>query len=301
MDSSISGLGYVGLQVSNVDAWHDLLTTVFALEHRPAPELSQYRMDTWKQRLSLYPSAADGVAHLGWEVSDRAAVDALKHTLSAADVAATDLTREECEERGVLGGTWFRDPFMQVRHELFWGPTILSEQFAPARPMQGYVTGDHGMGHVVLMTPRQEDAVAFFTEVLGFRVSDIMDFGGERWGGHYRHVFLHCNARHHSMAIMSPPAGGEGEVLNHLALTVQSFDDLGYAYDIVREKQIPVLMTLGRHVNDLATSFYVGNPSQSAIEMAWGGVEIGDDWSVKHYDDTKIWGHHLYLPPRPLG
>jgi hypothetical protein len=99
---------------------------------------------------------------------------------------------------------------------------------------------------------------------------------------------------------MSPPAGGANGDLNHLALTVRDFDDLGYAYDIVRDNRIPVVMTLGRHVNDLATSFYVANPSRSAIEMTWGGLQVDENWVVKHYDDTRIWGHHLFLPPQPL-
>tara|TARA_R110001592_G_scaffold363371_1_gene685462 strand:+ start:67619 stop:68518 length:900 start_codon:yes stop_codon:yes gene_type:complete len=297
---SISSLGYVGLNVSDIDGWHALLTSVFALERRDSDSLHQYRMDTWSQRLSLHADTGDGIAYVGWEVTDEQAVDSLTRKLEAAGVHVEALPAKECSERAMLAGVWFVDPVMGVRHELFYGPTILSEQFAPARPMQGYITGDQGMGHVVLMTSQQTEAVHFFTNVLGFKVSDVMDFGGEEWGGYFRHVFMHCNSRHHSLAIMSPPTGDAEGKLNHLALTVQSFDDVGYAYDIVRHQKIPVLMTLGKHVNDLATSFYVGTPSQSAIEMTYGGISVGENWTVKHYDDTKIWGHHLYLPPRPL-
>lgn len=302
MKHSVRSLGYVGLNVSNAAAWNELLTSVFALERRADAKdgVQQYKMDRWSHRMSLYADEADSIAYVGWEAQDAHAIAALTEQLEAASVEVTELTEAQCAERSVLSGIAFRDPVMNIPNEVFCGATIESQQFSPPRPMQGYVTGEHGMGHVVLMTTKQQEAVDFYCDVLGFEVSDIMDFGGEQWGGDFRHVFLHCNSRHHSLAIMSPPAGGDDGTLNHLALTVKSFDDLGYAYDIVREKQIPVLMTLGRHVNDLATSFYVGNPSHSAIEMTHGGIEVGDNWVIKRYDDTKIWGHHVSLPPKPL-
>lgn len=302
MNTAIKSLGYLGLNVTDAESWNVLLQGVFALELRDqepgGPQ--HYKMDRQHHRISVYPNASDDIAHIGWEVVDQDSLKTISETLAASSISVTAFTPEDCTERSVLGGAFFHDPVMKIRNELFYGATIESSQFNPSRAMQGYVTGDQGMGHLVLMTTRQQEAVDFYCDVLGFRVSDVMDFGGEKWGGKYRHVFLHCNSRHHSLAIMSPPAGGSDGSLNHFALTVRDFDDVGYAYDIVREKQIPVLMTLGKHVNDLATSFYVGNPSQSAIEMTYGGIEVQDDWTVKHYDDTKIWGHHTYLPPRPL-
>lgn len=302
MKTMIKSLGYLGLNVIDTDSWHGLLTSVFALESREkessGPAL--YRMDLQHHRLAIYGGESDGITYIGWEVENEKSITTITENLKVAGVSATVLTDKQCAERAILGGVYFNDPVMGVRNELYYGATIESRPFAPSRPHQGYVTGDQGMGHIVLMTTRQQDAVDFYCDVLGFKVSDIMDFGGEDWGGEYRHVFLHCNSRHHSLAIMSPPAGGPDGSLNHFALTVQDFDDIGYAYDIVRAEKIPVLMTLGKHTNDYATSFYLGNPSHSAIEMTYGGIAVGDDWSVKHYDDTKIWGHHLYLPPRPL-
>lgn len=298
----ISSLGYIGLNVTDAASWEDLLISVFALQRCDDGQATprKYRIDEWHHRLALYESQEDSVAYIGWELAGELEMAVAHSTIESTGTTVAPLSKDECAERAVLEGFWFVDPVMRVRQEIFRGATVSSDLFSPARPMQGYVTGTHGMGHVVLMTEHQEAAVDFFTTALGFRVSDIMDFGGPSWGGYYRHVFLHCNSRHHSLAIMSPPAGGNDGDLNHLALTVRSFDDIGYAYDIARKKQTPVLMTLGKHINDLATSFYLATPSGSAIEMAYGGIEITENWSVKHYDDTKIWGHHVRLPPRPL-
>jgi len=302
MTTQIKSLGYLGLNATNEKAWDELLTGAFALEKKAqgSQGSQRYKMDRQHHRIAIYKQSSDGIAYIGWEVADQKSIKTIAKKLELSSVKVTSFTPEDCAERAVMGGAFFHDPIMNIRNELFYGATIEAKPFQPTRAMQGYVTGEQGMGHIVLMTTRQEEVVDFYCDVLGFSVSDIMDFGGEKWGGEYRNVFLHCNSRHHSLAIMSPPAGGPDASLNHFALTVNDFDDLGYTYDIVREQSIPVVMTLGKHVNDFATSFYLANPSGSSIEMAYGGIEIEADWVVKHYDDTKIWGHNLYLPPRPL-
>lgn len=309
---SIRGLGYIGLAVSDLAAWRRFLARVFAMELTERPDGAvDARIDRWHRRFTLRAADADGLACIGWEVTDRAALETLVARVreasgvrgangGSARAAVREFTAGESRERGVLGGASFVDPIFGVTHEVFHGPTIVKAQYAPARAFGAYETGDLGLGHIVLMTPHQDHAIAYFRDVLGFRESDSMSFGGERWGGDYRMVFMHCNSRHHSLAIMSPPAPGPGTPLNHIALTVRDADDIGYAYDIVIEDQVPVLMTPGRHINDLSTSFYVATPSGFAMEMAHGGVSIGENWKTSHYTDTKIWGHHLILPPAPV-
>ena len=66
--------------------------------------------------------------------------------------------------------------------------------FTPGRPMSGFVTGEQGLGHVVLIVPDLAAAEAFYTDVLGFRLSDSVEAGLSL-------RFLHCAghaARHHT-------------------------------------------------------------------------------------------------------
>ncbi len=300
MQSGIRSLGYLGLDVSNVEAWDNLLQKVFALQLREerVGGAWQYKMDRHRSRLSLHPGDADGIAYAGWELESKAALAAHVDSLKAASIEVSPLSEQECADRAVASGVVFQDPVLGLRTELFHGAIVECRKFQPPRAINGYVTGEQGMGHFVMMTSRLQEAVDFYANVLGFSMSDTMDFGPPAQQS--KLVFMHCNLRHHSLALMTPPPGAPDGELNHIALTMRDFDDVGYAYDIVREEGIPVLMTLGKHSNDLATSFYVANPSQSAIEMSWGGIEIGEDWVVRHYDDTKIWGHAMYMPPRPL-
>jgi 3,4-dihydroxy-9,10-secoandrosta-1,3,5(10)-triene-9,17-dione 4,5-dioxygenase len=54
-------------------------------------------------------------------------------------------------------------------------------------------------------------------------------------------------------------------------------DDIGTALDLVNEREMRLAMTLGRHTNDLMTSFYVRTPSGFEIEYGTGGLLVDDD------------------------
>src|SRR5205823_13179104 len=113
-----------------------------------------------------------------------------------------------------------------------------------------FVTGEQGLGHVVLIIPDLRAAERFYVDVLGFRPSDTIDMG-------FTVRFFHCAthaARHHTLAISAVP-GMVG--MHHLMLEVNTLDDVGTALDAVNARQIPLAMSLGRHTNDLMTSFYV--------------------------------------------
>ena len=81
------------------------------------------------------------------------------------------ITREELDERRVQELVRFRDPFDNV-FELFHGITY------EARPVvtpyaATFVTGDQGMGHIVLPVTDDVEALRFYRDTLGFRLRDF--------------------------------------------------------------------------------------------------------------------------------
>jgi hypothetical protein len=61
-----------------------------------------------------------------------------------------------------------------------------------------------------------------------------------------------------------------------------------------------VSVTLGRHTNDLMTSFYAKTPSSFMVECGWGGREIDPStWKpFEMKDGPSLWGHErVWLPP----
>ncbi len=100
----------------------------------------------------------------------------------------------------------------------------------------GFVTGDQGLGHIVLQVPNIEEANKFYVDVLGFRLSDRIT------NDQFTVRFYHVNGRHHSLALAEYP-GHVG--FNHLMLEVECMDDLGRLIDLLDSHDTEVMQTLG--------------------------------------------------------
>ncbi len=286
----VNSLGYVALDVSDLDAWLDLATSVFGLEVRrrsgsPAIDL---RMDEHHHRLTLTPGDRDGVAAIGWEVDTMARLGALVETLRSRQIEVTAGTAAQCTDRKVKALFCFTEPLIGVPTEIYFGPLASNTPFAPSRSITGYHTGGGlGLGHVVFWVRDLAAAIAFYTDVMGFRVSDFI-----AWDDNDA-VFLHCNPRHHTLALMQEAPGRPAGALNHIMLEARSYDDVGYGYDIVRDKGIPVMIEPGKHSNDHMQSFYLQTPSGFWMEYGFGGRAIGPDWQIRTYDAPMLWGHRM--------
>jgi extradiol dioxygenase len=267
----IRALSYIGFTSPAAEAWRTFGPEVLGLElAADAPDGGvRLRVDDAEHRITIHPGAADDLAYLGWQVDDPVA------TIDAVESAGITV------ERGDVAA--FTDP-CGFRHELTTGLPA-GTPFAPGRPMSGFVTGEQGLGHVVLMVPDLVAGERLYIEVLGFEPSDSIEAGVSL-------RFLHCPghaARHHTVALAEVP---RRVGMHHLMLEVRSLDDVGTAVDIVNERQIPLAMSLGRHTNDLMTSFYVRTPSGFEIEYGTGGVVIDDDtWEVGIHHAQSLWGH----------
>jgi 2,3-dihydroxybiphenyl 1,2-dioxygenase len=264
----IKNLAYIGFTSPAAEEWRSFGPEVLGAELAPdGPDGAvRLRVDDAVHRITIHRGERNDLAYLGWEVDD------LDATL--AQVEATGLTVKDDA---------FIDPF-GFRHELVTN-VERGAPFTPGRPMAGFVTGEQGLGHVVLIVPDLAAGVAFFTDVLGFRTSDTVEDGVSL-------QFLHCAghaARHHTVALASAP-GMVG--MHHLMLEVTTLDDVGTALDIVNQREMRLAMTLGRHTNDLMTSFYVRTPSGFEIEYGTGGLVVDDDtWEVAEHHSQSIWGH----------
>ena len=287
---AVSALGYVALNVSDIDTWVDQMTSIFAMEVVPRVDSDaiDLRIDEMHHRFTLYPGDEDSVAAVGWEVNSLQDMNALVGRLRHYGVDVTECTEAERDERRVSKLYRFVDPASGMKSELFHAPEVGQFQFTPPRGISGYKTKGLGLGHIVCITKDYEESKRFYTEVMGFSISDYIVWDNKVMDA----TFLHCNARHHSLAIMPPFGSFEGGELNHIMLEAQSLDDVGCAYDIVRDKQIPLLFEMGKHTNDHVHSFYMFTPSGFAMELGYGGRLIDEGkWQIRSYDAPMLWGH----------
>lgn len=284
----ITSLSYVGFESPAADAWRsfgpEVLGAMLANHLDGAVAL---RFDERAARLMIHEAETDDLAYVGWDCGDEAGVAAAAERVEAAGL---DTSHEPAiaELRNVAQCVSFTDPF-GFRHELTHGLADVGP-FHPGRPLTGgFVTGEGGLGHLVMMVPDLDAGMAFYLDALGFLVSDHIEAGMSL-------RFLHCNSRHHTIALGAVP-GMVG--LHHLMLEVTNLDDVGTALDLVNERELPLAMTLGRHTNDLMTSFYVRTPSGFEIEYGTGGLLIDDDeWKVTTHGAQSSWGHKT--PDKPL-
>ncbi len=286
----LQGLGYAGFGSDRLDDWRQFGTSLVGLQAvERGPQLLAFRMDDRKQRIVIDRSMADGARFFGWEVADRAALDALAAKLEAAHIDVTSEPQTLADARRVRALISFRDPAGN-RLEAFYGAEIDDAPFSPGRSISGFRTGPLGLGHAVLTVDDIDPVMAFYVDVLGFGLSDYMQKP-------FRAYFFHVNARHHSLALIETGKNG----MHHLMVELFSLDDVGQSYDVALSEPDRVSVTLGRHTNDFMTSFYCKTPSSFMVECGWGGREIDPaTWQpVEMQDGPSLWGHErVWLPPR---
>ena len=286
----VDSLGYLALNVSKPDDWRNMLEQVFGMEPIPraGTDCIDYRLDSHHHRFTLYSSHEDSIAALGWEVTSEARLDELAQALRDRQVDVTLGSEELRAERRVRKLYTYTCPMVGAKSEIFYGPLVPNTAFAPRRGISGYKTGNQGLGHIAFWVKDQSAAVAFYREVMGFDISDYI-----AWDVHDG-VFMHCNARHHTVAFLKEGVGPAGAIM-HVMLEATSMDDIGYGYDIVRDLGIPVTIEPGKHSNDHMQSFYLQTPSGFWMEYGFGGREIGPDWEIKSYDQPMLWGHRVQV------
>jgi extradiol dioxygenase len=289
---SIRLLGYIGIDTTALAEWRDISSTVLAFETVAVPPQGQtgalyFRMDELQHRIAVYPANRNGLRHLGWQVDDQAALEACCSRLERSGHAVVRESASMAAERAVRELISFRDK-EGFRHEIYWGQLVAERPFRPTRPSAGFVTGHQGLGHVVLAAADRAGLVAFFQQVFDFKLSDTITLHGVDI------TFLRCNSRHHTLAIMAPGLGVTAGEMHHVLFEFKELNDVGRAYDLVQEQQVPLILTLGRHVNDHMVSFYFKSPSSVGIEVGYGARTVDDDtWVPEHYNYAGLWGHRL--------
>lgn len=282
---AITSLAYVGVQSPEYKEWEDFAPAVLGMQLAdPGPDGTQFlKMDDRHHRIAVHPGERNRLDYLGWEVATEDDFEQTVEQLRRAGVEPEPLTDQELESRRCRRVVHFLDP-AGIRHEIAYAQLMQPDSFHPPRRLSGFVTAGQGLGHAVLMVPDTDSAISFYRSALGFKLSDVVDT-------FLQLSFLHCNPRHHSLALASIPAV---RGLHHIMVQLDNLDDVGRAYDICRERQVPISMTLGRHTNDRMVSFYLRTPSGFDIEYGWGALDVDlNNWVVSSMDSASIWGHHV--------
>jgi 3,4-dihydroxy-9,10-secoandrosta-1,3,5(10)-triene-9,17-dione 4,5-dioxygenase len=292
MTGLISSLGYLRIASADPEAWREFGTRVLGMvEGRgPDPAAVYLRMDDFPARLVIVPGEQEQLLASGWEVADERALAEVADVLAAAGTPVKTGEAAELADRRV-GRLLHADDPSGNSLEIFCGAALDNR---PAVSPYGnvFVTGDQGLGHVVLPAASDAETLSFYTDLLGFRLRDSMRMPGEFFGKPGEQVwmrFLGCCPRHHSLALapMNPAAG-----IVHLMIESAALDDVGRALDRCIRRKATISSTLGRHANDLMVSFYVQTPGGFDIEYGTGGLVVDDaTWVSRESTAVSLWGH----------
>ncbi|HET6166207.1 MAG TPA: VOC family protein [Marmoricola sp.] len=291
----IKSMGYIRVASTDLDAWRTFAEKVLGLAvgRGPDPENLYYRIDEVSARIVVFPSDVDQLSATGWEVADHVALQNARVHLKEAGVVFEEGTPDELAERRVQELIRFADPWDNV-FELFHGITYESRPVVTPYAAT-FVTGDQGMGHIVIPVTDDVEALRFYTEVLGFRLRDSMsmpgEFVGKEPGSKVWLRFLGVNPRHHSLAFLPMPNPAK---CVHVMLEVDKLDHVGRALERVRKHKAPLSATLGRHMNDEMVSFYVRSPGGFDVEFGCEGLQVDDHrWVARESTAVSYWGHNF--------
>jgi 3,4-dihydroxy-9,10-secoandrosta-1,3,5(10)-triene-9,17-dione 4,5-dioxygenase len=289
----IKALGYVRIGTAKSGEWDHFMTQVVGAMRgeSPAKDVATYRIDDRPFRFWVEQAEQDRLIAAGYEVGGADELAALRAKISELGRDVVEGDDEQASARGVSAFFSTSDPSGNGL-EFFWGDKRDDVEFVSEVGVEGFVTGEMGMGHVVFATPNFEDSHAFYnaigfsdTDTPRFRFSDDPNDPGMGF------AFMHAeNGRHHSVAIAESPVPPSACI--HLMLEMTSQSDVGRCHDRMRRNKVPESASIGRHVNDQTFGFYMQTPSGFDIEIGADPLVIDPaTWTPTAHAVPSEWGH----------
>ncbi|MFC3100688.1 VOC family protein [Altererythrobacter lauratis] len=246
--SRVTEIRYVGYGVADLAAESAFYAENWGLEQVPADDGMAYFRAVGSPAhhvVRLRQSDANHVDVIALAADSRADVDALHGRVAAAECRIIHAPRDLTSPGGGYGFRFFSPdglPF-EISSDVATGPvrTVDRWEGIPLR-----------ISHIVLHSPDHKAMVAFFTDVLGFRVSD--------WLGDFM-CFLRCNSAHHRVAILPGPP-----CLNHVAYDMTNVDGMLRGVSRLKQRDIDIRWGPGRHTAGDNTFSYFVTPMGFAVE-----------------------------------
>jgi len=138
------------------------------------------------------------------------------------------------------------------------------------------------IGHAVIFVSDLERSKRFYTDVLGFKISDIYP-GSMMPGGM---VFLRCNSDHHCLALVGEGDAGKAKKLHHLAFELATLDEVFRARDHLKKHGATITYE-GRRRAGCQVSVEFLDPDGHHLELYWGVDQIGSDGRSRPWDEWR--------------
>jgi catechol 2,3-dioxygenase len=271
----LTGLRGVDLGVRDVAAAARFFTDVWRLSAVAERNGAVYLRGAGAHHhiLSLHPRAEPQLLCVNLAAATKEHVDQLHARAKAAGAAQIESPAAVAEPGGGYGFV-FMDPEGRVVRVIAGDARHADAAAAPDRPIK--------ITHLVLNTPKQEEAAAFWVAALGFKVSDRSLL-----------TFIRCNSDHHSVAFHP----GESSSLHHIAFEMADFDAVMRGAGRMRDAGRPVEWGPGRHGPGNNVFTYFVGPEDFVIEYTAEIEQVDDRTPVRAPKDwayppsrSDLWG-----------
>ena len=139
------------------------------------------------------------------------------------------------------------------------------------------------IGHIVINVRDVAKSAEFYTQVLGFQISDV--YPDEMVSGGM--VFMRCNPDHHGIALVgSMQETNPNAELNHIAFEVGSLDEVIRARDHLARNNVQIDFA-GRRRAGCQIAVEFRDPDGHRLEIYWGIDQIGSDGKSRARDEWK--------------
>jgi catechol 2,3-dioxygenase-like lactoylglutathione lyase family enzyme len=288
----------VTIGVPNVDQ-NIAYYSEFGLEHRGEGKFST--RDGGEQ-LRLVPTPIRRLIELGVGVDDPDDVARIAARLEGLAVAK-ELARDVLRATEPISGVTVR---VEVATRIAQMPVPAVEQNAPGRIVRvGRAPGvlrdtpvrPRKLGHAVIGTTDLPATMGFFTEGIGFKVSDYISDKG---------AFMRCSTDHHNVLALSAPVSF---LLHHTSWQVDDIDDIGRgATNMLTGNPERHVWGLGRHHAGSNFFWYLKDPAGNFSEYYADMDCIPDDeiWEPEVFEGAQglyNWGPQpppSFLEPEDL-
>lgn len=133
------------------------------------------------------------------------------------------------------------------------------------------------LGHVVLRVSDLERSAAFYTQILGFKVSDVYPEAMMPGGM----VFLRCNTDHHCLALVGASNDQSHNTgLHHFAFEVATLAEVIRVRDRLRAHDVKIDFE-GRRRAGCQIAVEFRDPDNYSVEVYWGVDQVGSDGRVR--------------------
>ena len=146
------------------------------------------------------------------------------------------------------------------------------------------------LGHIGVNCTDLERSLKFYTEIMGFEVSDIYPSDMAPGGM----AFLRCGPDHHTLALvgsMKQDRPNDNFELNHMAFEVATLDEVLEARAHLEKHHVPIDFE-GRRRAGVQIAVEFRDPDNHRLEIFWGLDRLAPGQKARPREEWK-WAHSL--------